>query len=279
MPANFAGLRTGDERYFIDVPQSQAAKPPDNTGNTGNGANVDSNANIVQRVEMWWLPHADAKAPTLLYFHGTFRNLYENARKIESLRRAGFAVLAVDYRGWGLSTPITPSEQSILRDADIAWAELQRREPRPAQRVFYGHSMGSGVAVDLASRLKSSSAGSAESDYGGLILESALSSFSEVAREAGLMARLVAGFLSLTNEQRFTSIDKIGKVNAPLLMIHGGRDTTIPPVLGKRLFDAANAPKQWLLIDGGAHSDLDDVGRVQYQATLLDFKNKYLAAP
>jgi uncharacterized protein len=258
VPANFEGLRAGDERYFLDVPQSAAAAPA---------------SSAAQRVEIWWLPHADIKAPTLLYFHGTFRNLYENARKIDSLRAAGFAVLAVDYRGWGVSTPITPSEQTILQDADIAWAELQRREPRPAQRVLYGHSMGSGVAVDLASRLR------AGPDYGGLILESALSSFSDVAREAGLMARLVAGFLSLANEQRFASIDKIGKVTAPLLMIHGSADTTITPRLGRRLFDAANAPKQWLVIDGGAHSDVDDIGRVQYQASLQDFMRRYLAAP
>lgn len=278
VPASFPGLRAGDERYFVDVPQSVkvgAAGTAERATATATATTSATfiNTNLPQRVEIWWLPHADAKAPTLLYFHGTFRNLYENVRKIESLRAAGFAVLAVDYRGWGQSTPITPSEQTILQDADIAWAELQRREPRPAQRVLYGHSMGSGVAVDLASRL------TAGSDYGGLILESALSSFSDVAREAGLMARLVAGFLALAGEQRFASIDKIGKVTAPLLMIHGSGDTTITPRLGKRLFDAANAPKQWLVIEGGAHSDVDDIGRVKYQASLEDFMRRYLAAP
>ena len=253
-PAEFAGLRAGDERYFVDVPQTAA---------------VDPTSAALQHIEIWWLPHADKVAPTLLYFHGTFRNLYENAHKINSLRAAGFAVLAVEYRGWGLSTPITPSEQTILQDADVAWAELQRREPRPTQRVIYGHSMGSGVAVDLASRLR------ANADYGALILESAFSSFADVARGAGVFASLLA----LANNERFTSIEKIGKVHAPLLMIHGSADTTIPITLGKKLFDAANPPKQWLVIDGGAHSDLDDVGKVQYRAVLQDFKSKYLSEP
>ena len=257
VPADFAGLRAGDERYFLDVPQSVM----------GRSSSTD------QRIEIWWLPHADAKAPTLLYFHGTFRNLFENARKIESLRAAGFAVLAVDYRGWGLSTPITPSEQSILQDADAAWAELQRRQPRPQQRVLYGHSMGSGVAVDLASRLN------AGSDYGGLILESALSSFGDVARKVNGLAGVLARLLALANNERFASIDKISKVTAPLLMIHGSLDTTIPPMLGKKLYDAANAPKQWLVIEGGAHSDVDDVGKVQYQAALQTFKGRYLSVP
>ena len=205
----------------------------------------------------------------LLYLHGTFRNLFENIHKIDALRAAGFAVLAVDYRGWGLSTPLTPSERSIVQDAQVAWADLKRRAPTARQRVIYGHSMGSGVAVDLASRLNG------RADYGGLILESAFTSFKDVAAEASIVARVL---VSLNNE-RFASIDKIGQVNAPLLMLHGALDDTIPPVLGKRLFDAAKPPKHWVVIEGGHHSDLQDVGALAYQAALAQFKAQLLAAP
>lgn len=118
-----------------------------------------------------------------------------------------------------MSTPIIPSEPTILQDAEVAWAELQRREPRTAQRVIYGHSMGSGVAVALASRLR------APADYGALILESAFTSFSDIAREAGLLASLLLWF----NHERFDSLDKIAHIHAPLLMLHGNLDTTIPP--------------------------------------------------
>lgn len=247
IPADFAGLRVGDERYFVDVPNALDTRP--------------------HRIQLWWLPHPDANAPTLLYFHGTFRNLFQNSRKIEALRDAGFAVLAVDYRGWGLSTPITPSEQTILKDADVAWTELQRREPRASQRVIYGHSMGSGVAVDLASRLR------APQDFGGVILESAITSFTDVAREAGLLARLAASF----NNERFASIEKITSVHAPLLMIHGSADKTIPMHLGEKLFAAANPPKTWLTLEGGNHSDLDSVDPDSYQAALKNFRWRYIA--
>ena len=259
VPADFAGLREGDKRFFVAVPQVLP-------GNTDDSAEARPST---QRIEMWWLPHPDKTAPTLLYFHGTFRNLYQNLHKIESLREAGFAVLAVEYRGWGVSTPIIPSEQTILQDARLAWAELERREPRPALRVIYGHSMGSGVAVEMASHLR------APQDYGALILESAFSSFADVARQAGLLARFLANF----NGERFASIDKISQVNAPLLMIHGDADTTIPQVLGERVFAEANPPKQWLSIAGGAHSDLDEVGSVPYQATLQAFRRQYLTTP
>lgn len=247
IPADFAGLRVGDERYFVDVPNALDTRP--------------------HRIQLWWLPHPDANAPTLLYFHGTFRNLFQNSRKIEALRDAGFAVLAVDYRGWGLSTPITPSEQTILKDADVAWTELQRREPRASQRVIYGHSMGSGVAVDLASRLR------APQDFGGVILESAITSFTDVAREAGLLARLAASF----NNERFASIEKITSVHAPLLMIHGSADKTIPMHLGEKLFAAANPPKTWLTLERGNHSNLDSVDPDSYQAALKNFRWRHIA--
>lgn len=255
VPADFAGLREGDQRYFVTLPTIPERHKL--------GAN-----DAPEKVEIWWLPHADKNAPTLLYFHGTFRNLFQNLHKIEALRAAGFAVVAVEYRGWGLSTPITPSEQTILRDADVAWIELQRHEPRPHQRVLYGHSMGSGVAVDLASRLP-------KADFGALILESAFTSFNELAGEVGWIPRLLVG---ATNE-RFDSLDKVGRVKVPLLMLHGSADNTIPLRQGEKLFAAANPPKQWRAIEGGDHSDLDLMDPALYRRLLQAFVNQYLLAP
>jgi len=268
VPAHFAGLRNGDEQFFLEVPAAGTGAP--------NGGGPISEATAApaapQRIEMWWLPNADRSAPTVLYLHGTFRTLVANVRKIEALRTAGFSVLAVEYRGWGLSTPITPSEQTILQDADVAWAEFQRREPRADRRVIFGHSMGSGVAVDLASRQRP------QSDYAGLILESAFTSFPDIALEVSSVAWL----LSKTSDERFASIDKIKRVEQPLLMIHGNLDKTVPMVLGEKLFAAANPPKQWVMIEGGKHSDLDEAGRAQYQQAVQQFRTQLLqraAAP
>ncbi|WP_301019454.1 alpha/beta fold hydrolase [Rhodoferax sp.] len=216
-----------------------------------------------EHVALWWRPSDNATAPTLLYLHGTFRNLDGNLRKINALHAAGFNVLAVDYRGWGQSSAITPSEQTIMADARLAWAELVRREPRPERRVIYGHSMGSGVAVALASTL------AYPQDYGGLVLESAFTSFTDVARSAGFWASV----LNLFNTERFASIDKISQVHAPLLMLHGTQDHTIPIALGAQLFAAANAPKRWLAIESASHSDLDVIAPQAYQQALHDLMN------
>jgi pimeloyl-ACP methyl ester carboxylesterase len=246
-PTNAAALQPGDSHYLVSVPGTDGP----------------------EQLAFWWLPNRQPDAPTLLYLHGTFRNLYGNQRKIESLRSAGYSVLAVDYRGWGESSPHVPSEQSILQDANVAWQELTHHQHDPAKRVIYGHSMGSGVAVDLASRLSS------PGDYGALVLESAFTSFDDVAREAGWLARVLALF----NREHFDSAAKITRIQAPLLMLHGSLDDTIPIRLGARLFAKANAPKRWVTVEGAAHSDLDRVDPALYQRSLRDFAIRYLSMP
>ena len=67
--------------------------------------------------------------------------------KMDALREAGFAIVAVDYRGWGDSTPIVPSEATIDADVRRAWVEMQRRQPDARKRVIYGHSMGGNLTV------------------------------------------------------------------------------------------------------------------------------------
>ena len=81
----------------------------------------------------------------------------------------------------------------------------------------------------------------------------------------------------LFNRERFASIEKISRVQAPLLMLHGSQDDTIPIRLGERLFAAANAPKQWVRMEGASHSDLDQVDPTRYQAILQGFATRYLS--
>jgi uncharacterized protein len=219
-----------------------------------------------ERLAVWWLPHADAGAPTLLYLHGTFRNLYQNMPKIAALREAGFAVLAVDYRGWGDSTALVPSEATITADAARAWAELVRRQPLPERRVIYGHSMGGAVAVRLASGLKGAPEGQ---DYGRLILESTFTTMPDVASEAGFWGWVAGGITSL----EFDSLSRIGRIDAPLLILHGDADRTVPVALGRRLLAAAPAGTRMVEFPGGTHSRLQQDAPEAYQRALREFMN------
>lgn len=199
-----------------------------------------------QRLAIWWLPQPDPQAATLLYLHGTLRSLYGNAPKIEALRRTGFAILAVDYRGWGDSSPIVPAEETIVADAWQAWGLLKQRQRDPRRRVIFGHSMGSAVAVILASQLRHGI------DYGALALESAITRLPDVAAEAGFWGRIGASITTL----RFDAISRIGAVDAPIWMLHGDADNTVPIVLGRRLRDAAPPGVHWTEVPGGPHSRL-----------------------
>lgn len=225
-PADFVGLKPGDETFTIQVRSDRPGGKP-------------------ETLAFWWLPNPDPQAPTLLYLHGTFRSLYKNHPKIEALRDAGVSVLAVDYRGWGDSEPIIPSEESILADADVAWTELMHRQPDPKKRIIFGHSMGGGVAIDLASRKHY------RTDYGALILESTFTSLPDVAAAVGTVG-VIASWIT---RQRFYSDQKIAKVDAPILMMHGDRDKTVPVELGRKLRDAARPGSvRWVEISGGTHS-------------------------
>src|SRR5215203_5102402 len=95
-----------------------------------------------QQLHFWYVPHeSDKAAPTVLYLHGARWNLNGSMFRISRWADLGFNVLAVDYRGFGKSTDLLPSEETAHEDARVAFEELKRREPDPARRFIYGHSL------------------------------------------------------------------------------------------------------------------------------------------
>jgi uncharacterized protein len=213
------------------------------------------------QVAGWWVPSQDPQAATLLYSHGNANNVGANAQDVVRFQKAGLNVFIYDYRGYGESTGGPPREKLAYEDAERAWTYLvtERRIP-PASIAIYGHSLGSAVAVDLASK---------HPEAGALIVEGVLTSIAELADAIG-PGKVLPVRLILT--ERFDAISKIGSVRIPTLILEGDTDR---PVMAQRLYDAAREPKQLALIPGGGHEDSAEMNPTVYFGALNRFLSQY----
>ncbi|HEV3136276.1 MAG TPA: alpha/beta hydrolase [Pirellulales bacterium] len=192
------------------------------------------------RLHGWYVSHTEPRA-IVLFAHGNAGNVSHRADILDLLvNRLAVSVLAFDYRGYGRSEG-RPSEAGVLADARAARTWLaERAGVSERQIVLMGESLGGGVMVDLA----------AKDGARGLILENTFSSLPDVA--AFHYPWLPVKMLMRT---QLNSAKEIRDYHGPLLQVHGDADTIVPLALAERLYDAANPPKQFVLIRGGDHND------------------------
>lgn len=214
-------------------------------------------------VRFWYAAAADADAPTVLYLHGARHNLYGNASRVERLRDLGFNVLALDYRGFGRSTRILPTEASAIEDARLAFAELERRQPRSSRRLVYGYSLGGAVAIALAQQVDG---------MAGVVIESSFTNIADVVRT---MRWGWVPFINIAVTQNFNSLSRIAQVNEPLLFLHGTADTIVPHTMSDRLAAAAQSVppqmKKVVKIEGASHRGAMSLDPYSYGRALDEF--------
>ena len=227
-----------------------------------------------QHINAWWWPASEPGAPAVLYLHGSRWNLTGQLFRIEQLREFGFSVLAIDYRGFGKSDGDLPSEDSVYEDARVAWERLAQLQPDAAKRFVYGHSLGGAVAIDLAAHLSGEATQSGTAvPVRGLIVESSFTTLADIARALTYPWLPVQLLLS----QKFDSLEKIGRVRMPVLIVHGAGDRYVPSSFSLALYDAAPEPKKLLLIDGGTHNNSMRAGSTEYRKAIEELFG--LAAP
>lgn len=203
----------------------------------------------------WWLP-APGEGPEVVFLHGNGGNLSLWSEVIAGIRRRGWSVLALDYRGYGLSSG-SPSEEGIYRDADALLEHFWGRLHQPDRRVVYwGRSLGGTVAAYMAARRPP----------GGLVLEAPF----YTARTL-VSGNPVMWFLTFFMSYRFETAEFLRGYTGPTLVVHGDTDRIVPLSHGRRVFDGLTGPKRMVVIPGAGHNDLHLVRSDLYWAALERF--------
>jgi uncharacterized protein len=213
-----------------------------------------------QTLHGWWVAAPNPGAKVVLYLHGNDGNVSTNMDGIAHLRELGYSVFLIDYRGYGASDGGFPSERGVYRDAQSAWDYLVReRGVNPVNLVIYGHSLGGAIAIELALHHPEAAA---------LVVESSFTSIHDLARLETRFAPFPVGtFLN----QRFDSIDKVGRLGLPVLYIHGTADEIVPLEMGKALYAATPAARGFVAVRAGGHENSAVMGGAELRSAIGRF--------
>jgi fermentation-respiration switch protein FrsA (DUF1100 family) len=196
------------------------------------------------KLNAWWLP-GDASQPALVFSHGNAGNISHRLDKLKIFHDLGLNVLIYDYRGFGRSEG-APSEAGVYADAQAAYDfVVKQKKVAPAQVIAYGESLGGTMAARLA----------ATNAVGALILDSSFASLKDMARAmAPMLADLVQG--------GFDTVADVKRVKVPVLVLHSPKDEIVPYVQGKKLFDTAAEPKQFIELKGSHNEGFLTSGKI-----------------
>jgi len=243
-------LAWSQQRRLIYFPSAGPVPPAATMLPNGQDVVLDSDG---IRLGAWYFPVAGG-GPAVLVCNGNGGDRSGRIALAAALNRIGLSVLLFDYRGYG-GNPGQPSEDGTAADARAAQAWLAA-QPGIEKIVYFGESLGGAVAVGLA----------VERPPAALILRSPFTSLPDVG--AMHYPWLPVRWLLM---DRYPSIDRIGSVHVPVMVIAGDRDDIVPEALSRRLYDAANEPKRYVLVSGAGHNDPEMVDGRQMLTEIQGF--------
>jgi alpha-beta hydrolase superfamily lysophospholipase len=213
-----------------------------------------------ERIHAWWIPAENPGDRYLLYLHGSALNIGANITHARRFHQMGFSVFLISYRGYGKSDGTFPTEAQVYADAQAAWTYLIEQKGIDPKAIFiYGHSLGGAVAIQLA--IDNPAAG-------GLIVEAAFTSIADMARQ---IPKYRIFPLELIVHERFDSIEKVSRLQPPVLYIHGTEDKLVPSEMSSELYKRTASSKQLKFIPGGGHNNSASVGGDEYLQAVKNF--------
>jgi len=184
-----------------------------------------------------WYFEKNSDYKTILFFHGNAGKLDNRVYKLNELSKLEINYLIIAYRGFS-GNEGKPTESGLYQDAKSAKIWLNNNGVKDKDIILYGESLGTAVAVDLASKHK----------FAGIILESPFTSMTRLAQKYYPIFPV-----KIILKDKFDSINKIQKINSPLLVMHGEEDTIVPFSMGVEIFEKSNTQKSEYFIKNDDH--------------------------
>lgn len=205
----------------------------------------------------WSIP-GRANMPLVIFFHGNAANISHFVDILRYFNEMGFSAFIFDYRGFGKSHGQVIREEDLYIDGRSAIDYLRSKGWQPSQMIFYGHSMGAAVSLQMG----------LETPPAAVVLESPFTSLSEIAWHTAPVTYALIGWWAIDAE--FDNLNKIPNLAVPLVIFQGGKDKIVPPKMAQRLFNQAREPKAFYLIPEGGHSNLFQAGGEVYKRAWLN---------
>jgi len=187
----------------------------------------------------WFIEPSVPSKPVILFFHGNAGDISHRLFKVSQYTNAGYGVLMAEYRGYG-GNPSSPTEGGLYKDGRAYFSWLHEAGYKNQDIILYGESLGTGVAVQMAS----------EHAVKAVILEAPYSRLSDPARRTYFFIP----FIDMLMHDKYYSIDKIGAIQAPKLFMIAGKDEVLGPQTGLNLYEAAPAPKVLEIFSEAKHN-------------------------
>ena len=216
---------------------------------------IPSQSKLGDTCQYWWIEPTDDTKPVIMFFHGNGSAIYQEHQIYKDIQANGYGVLAVSYPGYPGCAERKPTQDRIVAAATAQYDSLVDKGISQDRIVFYGTSIGSGVAAQLSARRRPAL----------LILEAPFSSTLAIAK-----MRMPMFPVSKLMKDTFRSDLAIAGLGVPLVWLHGTHDSVIPFKSGRALFEGYDGPKTAYVLEGGYHTNLWDIGGRQMILSELD---------